>query len=211
MYEYKHEEDPTDLSIKHYKRRKHEKDPLGVGNDALFLSIREPFLYKEDVKYFEDDSAGASLPPGNKDATYFVFADMDDIYPLGYPTEQFISKIKNDVHKAFCKLKEDKKKALAAMKRELFEGGAAAMDAERSKANDKDPGFIDENNVIVDFPFEMHQSGYDVKIKTFAAIRDAVYNQFRILFKDANQLAIRPHMEYPRMVILQGKQDKVKI
>ena len=52
---------------------------------------------------------------------------MEDIYPLGYPTEQFISKIKNDVYQAFETKKAEKRKALAQLRSELAEGGAAAM------------------------------------------------------------------------------------
>jgi len=54
-----------------------------------------------------------------------VLANINDVFPFGYPTEQFISWVKNDVNKAFIKLKEDKKKILAAMKREMFESGGA--------------------------------------------------------------------------------------
>jgi len=43
---------------------------------------------------------------------------------MGYPAEQFISWVKNDVYKAFMKIREDKKQAVAAMKASLFEGGA---------------------------------------------------------------------------------------
>ena len=55
------------------------------------------------------------------------------------------------VSEAFAKLKEDKKRALAAMKRELFEGGAAMLQADRNKEIvDKDPGLLEENNRLVD-------------------------------------------------------------
>jgi len=212
LFEYRHEEDPADLSTKHFKRRKAD-DFEGNGDHSAFLSIREPFHYKEEVKYFVDESEGAPQPAGPQDISFEILADFEDVYPLGYPTEQYVSKIKNDVYNAFCKLKEDKKRALAAMKRELFEGGAAMMQVDRTVKDqvDKDPGLIEENNVIVDQPFEMHHSDYEVKIKTFAAVRDGMYNQFRSIFKDSNEVTIRPHMNFPRMVVLQGKQDKVKI
>ena len=35
-----------------------------------------------------------------------IFADIVDIYPFGYPTEQFLTKLKNDVHDSFVELKE---------------------------------------------------------------------------------------------------------
>lgn len=51
-----------------------------------------------------------------------LMAEMDDIFPMGYPTEQFIAKIKNEVTAAYKKIREEKKKALLAMKREIMEG-----------------------------------------------------------------------------------------
>jgi len=55
-------------------------------------------------------------PPTNEDFEFSVLADFNNIYPMGYPTEQFLSWVKNDVYKAFCKIREDKKQAVAAMK-----------------------------------------------------------------------------------------------
>lgn len=49
-------------------------------------------------------------------------ADFTDILPLGYPTEQFFAKTKNEVTAAYKKIREEKKKALDAMKREILEG-----------------------------------------------------------------------------------------
>lgn len=56
-------------------------------------------------------------------------ADFNDVVPMGYATEQFIAWIKNDVYKAFIKIKEDRKAAVAAMKRELFDGSGGAGSA----------------------------------------------------------------------------------
>ena len=63
--------------------------------------------------------------PTDEDTETDILIDFNNVYPFGYPTEQFIAHLKNNVDKAFVRLKEDKKKALAAMKRELMEGNAA--------------------------------------------------------------------------------------
>ena len=62
------------------------------------------------------------MSPTIEDSEYDVLTDFTNVFPLGYPTEQYLCWVKNDVQKAFQKLKEEKKQALAAMKRELFEG-----------------------------------------------------------------------------------------
>lgn len=95
------------------------------------MSIREPFYYKENVIYYYNGSDVAEPEAG--DIEVDLLADFSDVYPFGYPTEQFIANVKNDVHRAFVKLREDKKKALAAMKRELMEGNASMFTAERTR------------------------------------------------------------------------------
>jgi hypothetical protein len=42
---------------------------------------------------------------------------MRDIYPMGYATEQYLVKLKNDVQESFVQLREEKRKALEEMKR----------------------------------------------------------------------------------------------
>jgi len=41
---------------------------------------------------------------------------------MGYPTEQYLCWMKNDVHKAHLFIKAEKKAALQAMQRDLFAG-----------------------------------------------------------------------------------------
>lgn len=91
LFEYKYEEDPKDLTTKMYRRRKNDDPLLAQEDRGFFLSVREPFLYKEDVKYFIDSSIDSPNPPGPEDISFFIFADIDDIYPIGYPTEQYIA------------------------------------------------------------------------------------------------------------------------
>jgi hypothetical protein len=52
---------------------------------------------------------------------------MHDVYPLGYPTEKYFVKLKNDLKEAFIQLWEEKRRALEEMKRQLFEGNATSL------------------------------------------------------------------------------------
>ena len=110
------------------------------------MSVRDPFLFKEEVQYFrepkEGDHDGAVKQPTEKDIVVDLLAECSDVYPLGYPTEQFICKIKNDIIAAFIKLKEDRRKAIAEMRRQMFEDGAK-MKQERPPEIQRDPGLID--------------------------------------------------------------------
>ena len=49
---------------------------------------------------------GEAKQPTETDFELEIFADIVDIYPFGYPTEQFLTKLKNDVHDSFVELKE---------------------------------------------------------------------------------------------------------
>ena len=80
--------------------------------------------------------------PSERDVVVDLIADMNDVYPLGYPTEQFIGKLKNDIIAAFIKLKEDRRKAVAEMRRQMFEDGAK-MKVERPPEIQRDPGILD--------------------------------------------------------------------
>jgi hypothetical protein len=57
-----------------------------------------------------------------EDFVYDVLTDHSNVFPLGYPTEQYLAWIKNDVHKALAEMKAAKKKTILAMKRDLFNG-----------------------------------------------------------------------------------------
>jgi hypothetical protein len=86
---------------KKYKQRKVEPEPENAMKD-VFLTARDPFYFKERVLYYEADSKGetACQRPSNEDFEYDVMTEHENIFPLGYPTEQYLAWIKNDVYKA---------------------------------------------------------------------------------------------------------------
>jgi len=110
------------------------------------MTVRDPFLFNEEVQYFREqrpgDFDGVVSAPSEKDVIVDLLADMDNVYPMGYPTEQFICKLKNDVIQAFIKLKEDRRKAVADMRRQMFEDGAK-IKVEKAPEIMRDPGLLD--------------------------------------------------------------------
>jgi len=50
----------------------------------------------------------------------YVLADLSDVVPVGYPTEQFLTWMRNDVHTKLEEAKQGRKEALARMKRRLW-------------------------------------------------------------------------------------------
>ena len=62
-------------------------------------------MFKEEVQYFREPKEGdfdsAIKAPTETDVVVDLLAEFTDIFPLGYPTEQFVCKIKNDIIAAF--------------------------------------------------------------------------------------------------------------
>jgi hypothetical protein len=123
-FEYKQEEENGEMRT--FRRPKSLE--MNSGKKEIFLSSREPFYYKEVVVYHQPD-ANFKVDieqPSDEDFVSPVLADHCDIFPLGYPTEQYLFWLKNDVHKAHLHIKAEKKAAIAAMQRDLFAGTQGA-------------------------------------------------------------------------------------
>lgn len=73
----------------------------------MFLTARDPFYFKEVVQYYVADADGKinCAAPKIDDIEYEVLTDHSNIFPLGYPTEQYLAWVKNDVHKAMQEMK----------------------------------------------------------------------------------------------------------
>jgi len=171
------------------------------------MSTRDPFLFKEDVQYYRESKEGdfdnAVKAPTDKDVVLDLFADLNDVYPIGYPTEQIICKLKNDIIAAFIKLKEDRKRAVAEMRRQMFEDGAR-MKVERPPEIQRDPGLIDAQGFAHEEFFKMYSTNKQVNVPTLLKIIDRTYNQLRTLFKDAHDIVIRPYFGYPTKAVIKG-------
>ena len=63
------------------------------------MSVRDPFYFNEVVQYFKEPSEGELDKkvhgPSEKDIIVELLAEITDVYPLGYPTEQFVAHLKN--------------------------------------------------------------------------------------------------------------------
>ena len=190
---------------KRYKRPL--PDGLNEDDGGVMMSTRDPFFFREEVQYFKAPAEGeedkADREPCSTDVTVDLLAEMTDIYPLGYPTEQFICQLKNAVIAAFAKLKEDRRKAVAEMRRQMLEDGAR-IKVERPPEIQRDPGLIDAQGFQYEEFFAMVDNKQTVRIPTLLRVTDRTYNQMRQLFKDTNEISIRPHFAAPAKQVLRG-------
>lgn len=144
---------------------------------------------------FNEEGLADCAAPSLEDFEYDVLTDPANIFPLGYPTEQYLCWLKNDVFKALAELKAAKKRTILAMKRDLFNGSEVQKTAPSMNV-DRERGLIEEAGKHVTQYFKMH-CGPQTKVQTSALMHDATYNSFRGLFKDNTTLSIRPSFENP--------------
>ena len=103
------EEDPDyEYGVKFEERKKRKrvtvaKVKVEIENDVY--NPREPFYFKENTVYYYDKAGATVTAPTDQDFECSVLTDLDNVFPLGYPSEQYMTWIKNDVEKAFLRLK----------------------------------------------------------------------------------------------------------
>jgi hypothetical protein len=94
---YQYVEDEFTLTVK--KHMKRAAPPLTAEQEAdmespPMFSMKDPVEYKEEVVYYKN---AGDYKPSSDDMVSFIIADLDNVLPFGYPTEQFFSWMKNDV------------------------------------------------------------------------------------------------------------------
>ena len=170
-FEYKYGDDNDAMDLKRYKRPK-----KGAGGKLMAVTtIKEPFLYREEVEYdFEDLEEGSAV----------IDQLMGDEYvlPLGYPTEQFLFKLKNDVYEVLTAHKEKNK------------------NNEDDMDDFIDPGDVKVANETIDQTFHLFtNNGFHKEYRFIARIYDALYNKIRYAFRECLQMSIRLFPEYPNV------------
>ena len=159
------------MDLKRYKRPKNSAG-LGV---MITTHIKEPFLYREKVEYdLSEVEEGVTIVD--------QFLKLENVLPLGYPTEQYLFNIKNDVHKVFSKHKLENK----GLEDELKDFDDPA-DLKISNKRVNQTFFIFSNN------------GFHKQYTFTTIILDALYNNFRKAFRECISLTLRLYPEYPNI------------
>ena len=173
------------------------------------MNTREPIFFKEEVQFYRESKEGefktAVKQPSDCDIVVDLLAEMDDVYPMGYPTEQFICRLKNDIIQSFIKLKEDRRKAVFEMRRQMFEDGAK-IKVERPPEIQRDPGLLAAQGFHYEEFFTMVDTVKKVNIPSLLRVQDNAYNDMRIKFKDVTDFVIRPYFANPSKAALAGKE-----
>jgi hypothetical protein len=95
------EEDPDFLYAEKFEVRKKRrrdyvaKPKLEIENEVY--NPREPFYFKEHTVYYNDQAGATVKAPTEQEFECSVLTDLDNVLPLGYPSEQYMTWIKNDV------------------------------------------------------------------------------------------------------------------
>jgi hypothetical protein len=172
MYEYNYVEESANVSPTKLRRIKNFKK----GDQSPKVGVitgRDPIIYDERVEFFSGQDAFKALTP--EDVQEEMLGEMRNIYPLGYATQQFLVKVKNDVQASFTELRERKQKEMDESARNAKEEASKFKHKEVSYF-EQDPGKIRETGHFLQQEFRMHDHVNGVAIKTIANVVDTAYN-----------------------------------
>lgn len=124
------------------KLKKKKVAGLDLLSSTVVTSIKEPFVYNEDVLYPELNDP--RINEMNYRSIYDAILDIKQVVPFGYPSEQFLRGLKQDIHNKIEEVKHKKKSSRS---------GNNADDDEDTNAAIPDSGLIDnENGAFLEFP-----------------------------------------------------------
>jgi len=205
-FDYHYIENTDNLTVKKHKKRKpllekkEEGDMEDEGDQHIPLfPVKEPIQYREEVVYHQNSG---DYRPVSDDHVSYILADFSDIFPFGYPTEQFLTWMKNDVNEKFEASKKARKDALAKMKREALDGGSQMKEGQIKK--EEDTGLIQFSGKVLYFHYEMITKD-NSKVRTRAKMVDILFNALRMASKDAINLSLRLDMVNPKAAIRDPK------
>jgi hypothetical protein len=187
-FEYVYVEDPQTLTLEKCKRRKTEHNHQDSLQDATPLfSVKDHVIFNETAVFYQNNG---DFKPASNDFVSHVLADMNCLVPIGYPTEQFLTWMKNDVADRFEASRKARKEALARMKREAMESGGTVKDSSLKK--EEDDGLLQAHGKVVykDFPIRTNAPQKHL-VRARARLTDILYNSLRYTMKDTQSLSLR--------------------
>lgn len=120
-YDYNYKEDEASMTVRKHKKRtpppNAAADEEGMGEQPPAFHVKEALDFRETPVYYQNSG---DYKPHSNDMVTFVLAEEHDILPFGYPAEQFLTWLKNDVHNKMEQSKKEKKEAIARMKKEAL-------------------------------------------------------------------------------------------
>jgi hypothetical protein len=160
-YEYKYQEDPARMIVKKLKKR---KAIGGFDLGSVNLTIKEPFIYNEEVQYPTLIDNRTDL---NYRSIYDQLLDLSLVLPFGYPTEQYIRQTKQDIHNRIEEVR-------AHIKR----NNPNAEEDEEALNAVSDPGLI-SNETGAHHDINVIGWGIEGGVKVVARLTDTLLNNYR--------------------------------
>ena len=204
-WDYKYLEDAGSMTLKKHKKKSAPPpvetstgDGLDLDSAPLF-SVKDAIIFKEEVIFHQNSG---DYKPKQDDMVSYCLADLADVLPIGYPTEQFLTWMRNDVHTKLEEAKQGRKEALARMKREVMETGGAGREPQLKK--EEDGGLVKAHGAYLEKPFAMLTSSPASKVRAKAKVVDTLYNALRAVIKDTHSLHLRLHMDHPKASLRSG-------
>ena len=180
QFEYFYVENPDTLTVVKHKKRcalAAEGDDKEVDIDSIpMFPSKEPIVYKEEVTYHQN--AGDYRPAGD-DLVSYILADIHNVLPFGYPTEQFVTWLRNDVYSRCEESKRIRKEAIAKMRLEALQTGNALRNPDAKLKTEEDTGLVPSNGRFLRIPYEIVSNSKDCKVRAKCKLVDSLYNSLR--------------------------------
>ena len=178
-FDYKYEEDPELMVVKKYKKRKNGEIDYGMAS-GVNLVIKDPFIYQEETVYPElQDPRHAEL---NDKAIYDVLLDLSQVKPFGYPTEQFLRQVKQDIHDRLEHARLTKPASLVHDDEDEY---------------DRDPGLIaSDSGMFLDI--SVAAWGLSGGVTISARVTDTLFNNYRKLLREGLSMTLRLYSAFPK-------------
>lgn len=168
------------MDLKRYKR------PKNAGSVGLIAvtHIKDPFLYKESVEFdLPETKLGSSI--------INQLIDEEYVMPFGYPTEQFLLKLKHDVYEVVSAHREKNR------------------NNEEELKDFHDPGDLKPENKTAELPFLLFSNnGFFKEYKLYVRILDVLYNKFRLALRECLECSLRLFPEYSNINLRSGSVNR---
>ena len=168
-------------------------------SSSLNLTIKDPFVFNEEVLYPELHDP-RHLETLNKTIYDVLIENLADVIPLGYPSEQFLRWIKQDIHTRLEHTRLQMRNSGY-----LNPNGQAQNDEEdhyTQAALEKDTGILEnDSGLFIELPvtawgLKSGTAGGSTQI--IAKVTDTLFNIYRRQLREGVNLTLRMYSPFPK-------------
>lgn len=177
-----------------------------MGDRPPAFHVKEALTFRETPVYYQNSG---DYKPHSNDMVTYVMAEEHDVLPIGYPTEQFLAWLRNDVYSKLEQSAKERKEAIARLKKEALSKAGTVEDT-RGLKREEDAGVVKAVGNFLELPYDLITSTTKTRTRAKVKIVDLLYNSMRAAIKEEKesnardnkksiqQISLRQEMVHPR-------------